>query len=445
MCALGTFAYAFASLGIGAPKHSAALASESTGRLQDGALWRIKVPERWNGTLLLYSHGYSAIVQVPALAPAGLEQWLLDRGYALAASSYARGGWAVAEAVPDQLGTLTTFIRRVGKPRETIAWGESMGGLVTIALAEQPNPQITGALSACGSISGSLAMMNLALDGAYAFKVLLAADSGIELVKVTDDRANAGLAEGALRVAMSTPTGRARVALAGVLAGLPAWRGVTPTGLEPSEADAQLSILAESFVRGVFLPRQDQARRAGGVYSWNTGVDYREQLRKSGRRRWVEYFYRRAGLDLDRDLAALNAAPRISAAREAVRYMGAHYEPTAAPHVPLLSYHTVGDGMTSPVLQGGYARAVMPDEASTEFRAVWVNAWGHCTFSKAEHIAALDALEHRLRSGLWAVTPVELKARAAALAGAEARFTDFSPPPLTRPCFRDGRGCSGHP
>jgi hypothetical protein len=85
LCALGTFAYAFASLGSGAAKHSEALASESTGRLQDGALWRIKVPEGWNGTLLLYSHGYSAIVQVPALAPAGLEQWLLERGYALAA------------------------------------------------------------------------------------------------------------------------------------------------------------------------------------------------------------------------------------------------------------------------------------------------------------------------------------------------------------------------
>ena len=113
--------------------------------------------------------------------------------------------------------------------------------------------------------------------------------------------------------------------------------------------------------------------------------------------------------------------------------------------MPLLSYHTVGDGMTSPVLQGGYARSVMRNEGSTEFRAVWVNAWGHCTFSKAEHIAALDALEQRLRSGRWAVTPVELTARAAALAGAEARFTDFSPPPLTRPCFRDGRGCSGRP
>ena len=119
--------------------------------------------------------------------------------------------------------------------------------------------------------------------------------------------------------------------MSGVLAGLPAWRAVTSTDLEPSAANAQLSILAESFVRGVFLPRQDQERRAGGVYSWNTGVDYREPLRYSGRRRWVASFYRRAGLDLDRDLAALNAAPRISAAREAVSNMGAHYEPTGQP------------------------------------------------------------------------------------------------------------------
>ncbi len=434
-----------ASLCTGQPNDPFGHGRDLTGRLQDGSLWRIRVPQRWNGTLLLYSHGYSLTVQVPALSPAGLEQLLLDRGYALAASSYAHGGWAVAEAVPDQLATLTTFTERIGQPRQTIAWGESMGGLITVAIAEQRHPQITGALSACGSIAGSLAMMNLALDGAFAFKVLLAPDSGIELVNVTDDRANAEVAEGALRAAMRTPTGRARVALAGVLAGLPAWSRVTATGLEPDTEDAQLAIMADAFVRGIFLPRQDQERRAGGVYSWNAGVDYREQLRKSGRWSWVEHFYRLTGVDLDRDLDTVNAAARIAAVPEAVRYMSAHYEPTAAPHVPLLSYHTVGDGMTTPVLQGGYAREVALRQPQADFRTAWVNAPGHCAFTEAEHLAALDALQRRLRSGRWAVTPAELNARAAALAASAARFSHFSPPPLTRPCFRDSGGCPGKP
>ena len=54
---------------------------------------------------------------------------------------------------------------------------------------------------------------------------------------------------------------------------------------------------------GVFVPRVDQERRAGGIYSWNTGVDYRAQLQRSGRLAFVRHFYALAGLDLERDLA----------------------------------------------------------------------------------------------------------------------------------------------
>src|SRR5581483_11240462 len=116
-----------------------------SGTLPDGALWRARVPGGWNGTLILYSHGYLPDVRPPNLAPAGLESWLLQNGYALAASSYAHGGWAVADAIPDQLGTLAVFAARVATPRRTIAWGESMGGLVTIALAERADAPIDGA------------------------------------------------------------------------------------------------------------------------------------------------------------------------------------------------------------------------------------------------------------------------------------------------------------
>src|SRR5580700_7421075 len=80
-----------------------------SGTLASGAQWKARVPRHWNGTLLLYSHGYSPTLRPPELAPPQLEGWLLAHGYALAASSYAKGGWALAEAVPDQLATLDTF------------------------------------------------------------------------------------------------------------------------------------------------------------------------------------------------------------------------------------------------------------------------------------------------------------------------------------------------
>ena len=158
-----------ASEASGAPEATMTTMAVS-GTFADGALWTIRMPRDWNGTLLLYSHGYEATARPPEPAPKGMADLLTQRGYALAASSYATPGWAVAQAVPDQLRTLDAFAQRYGKPRRTIAWGTSMGGLVTVALAEQHPGRIDGALPSCGSLAGSLGMMNTALDGAFAFK-----------------------------------------------------------------------------------------------------------------------------------------------------------------------------------------------------------------------------------------------------------------------------------
>jgi hypothetical protein len=399
---------------------SASVSAESTpsrdlsGELPDGALWRIEVPADWNGTLLIYSHGYAPKVQAPALAPRGLEQWLLQHGYALAASSYARAGWAVAEAVPDQQATLEQFASSIGRPRRTIAWGESMGGLVTVALAESRASRLDGALSACGSVAGSVAMMNMALDGAFAFTTLSGADAN------------------RLQQAMASPQGRARLALAAALGGVPLWSQPQSPQPAPSDLQGQLQQIARTFAAGVFLPREDQEQRAGGPFSWNTGVDYRALLDRSGRRRWVAAYYRQSGLSLARDLETLNAAPRISANSQAVAYMRAHYAPSGELNVPLFSYHTIGDGLTSPVLEGAYAGLVKRAGRAAKLRTGWVAAAGHCAFSPAEHIIALRTLESRLQSGRWDATPGQLNATSVAPDLGPHRFIRYTPYPLPR-------------
>ena len=40
-----------------------------SGTLASGAQWKARVPRHWNGTLLLYSHGYSPTLRPPELAP----------------------------------------------------------------------------------------------------------------------------------------------------------------------------------------------------------------------------------------------------------------------------------------------------------------------------------------------------------------------------------------
>ena len=240
---------------------------QAEGQLADSARWRATVPPHWNGTLLLWSHGYGGTLPAGADdAPAAHRARLLAAGYALAGSTYAEPGWAIRSAVPDQLDTITAFTRRFGKPKRVIAWGMSMGGLVTAAIVERTPARVDAGLALCGSIGGAVGMMNMALDGAYAFRTLIAPEAGIRLVGTGDDRENTARVNAALAVAQASPQGRARIALAGVLAGLPGW--TSPRGAAPAADDyaAQEAEMAKTFTIGVFLPRADQERRSGGNF-----------------------------------------------------------------------------------------------------------------------------------------------------------------------------------
>lgn len=390
-----------------------------TAQLPSGAEWRADMPAKWNGTLLLYSRGYAPVPGKAESAPRQMTRALLDAGYALVGSNYGAGGWSLAEAVPAQRATIAAFAARYGQPKRVIAWGSSMGGLVSTALAEQQGAGIDGALAMCSSIGGAVGMMNMALDGAYAFKTLIAPDSDLRLVGIDDDRLNAQRATAALNVAMQTPEGRARVALAGVLAGIPGW--ISRDRPEPESADfaAQVEEIGRAFVMGVFLPRTDQEQRAGGVFSWNEGVDYTRQFDFSGRRAMVEALYKAAGLDLESDLARLNSGARIAAKPKAVRYMLDHYTPNAQPLVPIAAVQMVGDGATSPALQRGYMDAAPAAMA----RGYYVRGAGHCTFDNATTLASLALLETRMSSGRWP-----------ALA---EPFIPFAPQPMMRACVRE--------
>ena len=438
-------------LSLGAASALAAAADTPTvqridGQHAAGARWAIDLPDTWNGTLLLYGRGYGGgpPEQPPETAPRGLRDILLAQGYALAASSYTGQGWALAEAPADQLEVLDAFIQRRGKPRRTIAWGNSMGGLVSVALAERHPERFDGALPLCGSVSGSLGMLNTALDGAFAFRTLLAPDSGIRIVNVDDDRANAARVQAVLDAAWRTPQGRARVMLAAALGQLPLWTDASAPEPSPRDPDAQAEEIRKAFVLGIFVPRVDQERRAGGVYAWNTGIDYRQQLRRSGRWALVRDFYARAGLDLARDLDTLNAAPRIVAQPQSVAYLRANYVPTGKLDIPVLTMQTTGDGMTVPATHGSFRQIVQDAGRGRMLGQLYVRAAGHCTFTPSEMIAALHTLEYRLDTGHWSLAPDAVAARGGT-ATKDLRFTRFDAPVLLRSCDARPGHCRGEP
>ncbi|HMA10893.1 MAG TPA: alpha/beta hydrolase [Steroidobacteraceae bacterium] len=411
-----------------------------------GARWAIDVPADWNGTLLLYARGYGSgpIDQPPETAPRGIRDELLRKGYALGASNYSGREWAVEEAPGDQIEVLDAFVAQVGRPKRAIAWGSSMGGLVTVAMAERYPQRIAGALPMCGSVGGSLGMLNNALDGAFVFRTLVAMDPDIRVVQLDDDRANARRVQAALEAAWRTPAGRARTLLAAAMAQLPTWTDAKSPRPSKQDFDAQAEQLRRAFGMGVFVPRTDQELRAGGITSWNTGVDYAVQLRRSGLLPLVRHFYREAGLDLDADLARLAAAPRIAADARAVAYLRANYVPTGNLRVPLLTLQAVGDGVTIPAIHGGLQSIVEAAGHRRELAQLWIDGAGHCTFTPAEMFAALKTLEQRLDAGRWSVAPPDVAKRGADLPGG-TRFTRYTPPPLLRACGARAGSCPGEP
>jgi dienelactone hydrolase len=408
------------------PGARAAAVTTLTGELPDGATWKAEVPGHWNGTLLLYSHGYRFPGSANPAADVGdpiTGSWLLDHGFAIAGSSYAGTGWAIDEAIRDQLALLDELRQRIGQPRTTVAWGHSLGGMITAGLVQVAPRRFDGALPMCGVLAGAVGTWNVALDSLFAFKTLLAPDSGLQIARISDPLGSFQLAQQLLASAEATPQGRARLALVAALGDLPGWTDAAQP--EPAEGDLA-AMLANQIVaiRNLGLPfgffaRAEVEARAGGNPSWNTGVDYARQLRRSVDRREVEVLYRQAHLSLGADLRTLAAAPRISADRAAVRYLTEHivYDGDLG-RVPVLTIHTTDDPLVLVEQEQAYASAVARAGDSALLRQAFVHRGGHCTFTPAEQIAALQTLLDRVHGGSWRrvrTDPVALNARALTL------------------------------
>jgi pimeloyl-ACP methyl ester carboxylesterase len=424
-----------------------------TGSLADGATYLIEVPATWNGTLFLYSHGYVVPGSANPAQDVGdpvTRFFMLSSGFALAGSSYATTGWAIHEALPDQIEVLDRFNKLVGHPKRTIAWGHSLGGIITAGLIQRYPERFDAAQPMCGVLSGGVATWNTALDGEFVFKTLLAPGTGLQVVNIANAPANFELAEALLAEAQATPQGRARIALGGAVSDLPGW--FLPLSPEPA-ADDYASQETNQFLWDqqvdfpfVFAFRAELEARAQGNVSWNTHVDYRHQLDRSISRDEVRALYQQAGLDLDADLQTLNDAVRISADPEAVHYLERNIIFDGEIHIPVLTMHTKGDGLVVVQNESAYKK-VVDEVGNGEFlRRTFVARAGHCAFTPAETIAAVGTLLDRLDTGRWHdVNATDLNVEAAALgpsfnvfsagAGVVATppaFIDFTPSPYLR-------------
>jgi pimeloyl-ACP methyl ester carboxylesterase len=114
-------------------------------------------PTIWNGTLVVYAHGFVSPDQPIAIPPDANQviALLTAQGFAVAVSSFSENGWAVKDGTQRTHQLLGIFTSKFGEPSRVYAAGGSMGGLIAIRLVETFQGEFAALLAAC-PVSGGL-------------------------------------------------------------------------------------------------------------------------------------------------------------------------------------------------------------------------------------------------------------------------------------------------
>ena len=157
------------------------------GATTDTAPYMLITPANFNGTVYLYSHGYRpnvpipvgipayggyTITNTPEPAPGGNPQIigaLLAKGLAVMGSGFARQGWNADSAIKTNVELIDVFKTQYPKTTKVIAWGSSLGGFITQALAEKYPNLISAAAPLCMA-SDITPLMTVAGDALWGIK-----------------------------------------------------------------------------------------------------------------------------------------------------------------------------------------------------------------------------------------------------------------------------------
>ena len=120
------------------------------GRL-GGAVYQIEMPDKWNGRLLLYMHGYEELGPEAAATAPDFRRYLIGHGFAWGASSFSSTGLIPGRSTDETAALWDYFARKYGRPKWTYVIGLSMGGMSAHIAAERYANRFDGALALCGS------------------------------------------------------------------------------------------------------------------------------------------------------------------------------------------------------------------------------------------------------------------------------------------------------
>lgn len=389
----------------------------------DGAKYRILLPSEWNGTLLLYSHGYRNPVAVPpdyspvttrAEPSPGyndggvpLARNLLSKGYALAGSGWASNGWAVSDGVRANTDLYAFFADSVGTPDRVYAWGDSLGGLVTMETAEANPDWVSGAAPLCGVVGGIVPNFDLAMDVQYGIRELVD-PSFVVTGYESADAASQQFVSTARKILDEAASADER---ADILAlALLADAKLQTKSQDGSTVDSQVQAAAEAALIGLrfgTVGRWDVEQRYGANISDNTDTDYAARFSDADRALLDEVGG--AGT-ATRIIAALEDGERVSADRAAVRAARRDGgEPSGTIDMPTLTLHTAADPLVAAQNQTLLREAsgstddlvqlftVAPDTFASDPGAPY--GAGHCNFTPDSRVGMIDLLDAWVRGG----------------------------------------------
>ena len=400
----------------------------------NGAAYEIVMPPTWNGTLLLYSHGYRpaqpfppnfSAVQTTAVPVPGwdngdtaLGDALLERGYALAGSSYRSIGWAVEDGVIAGEELYAFFTEQVGQPKRVYVWGDSLGGLITQTLAERHPEWVDGAAPLCGVMAGLEPNIGLALDTAYGVQQLLYPEMEIAGYDSYEDALTnwEGAASRLIESARNQDTDAiARIFTIAAMVDAPNQTFTYDGASIVSSVSGTIESLLTALAYGT-VGREEIDTRFGGEVVGNVGTDYASRLDESERESIDAIGGEGAAA---RFVAILDNGPRVEAdpaAQAAAIERGGN--PSGAVQVPTITMHTKADPLVivqnqtffrdrynvqvaEGNVRGGLLQlyTVAPAEYSQESGAPY--GAGHCNFTPESRVAVIELLDNWVRNGVF--------------------------------------------
>ena len=347
------------------------------GQTGPGALYALDMPGAWNGDLVVYAHGIVDPVLPVALPSAQdhftiLRSALMDRGFAVASSSFSENGFALKDGAQRTHQLTALFTATFGRPRRVLLAGHSLGSMAALQVAETYPGQYDGALIMCGFVGGTPREIEYMANARVAFDYFFPGvipGSVFDIPPGTDFRPPTATTPGsplfnAVQGALVAGFGSSRTFQFASVAGLIA--------NSPQElVAAALSVIGFNL------------RYTQSVLDHTNGhipFDNRETV------------YTGSAND-----AELNAGiQRWTGDVDAMNYVAQYYTPTGALQIPVQTLHTSRDPVVPAWHEDFFAGDVADQGATGLVEQVIVTAFGHCNFTDAQALDAFDRLVERL-------------------------------------------------